>query len=168
MFTRILVPTDFSEPSDAALDYAKELAEKFGASLHLVHVIEEPVVTGAFGAEVYVGGDSPRFVAALQADAESRLAVRVTPAERTKLRATTEVLMGPCAPTIVDTAADRGVDLIVMGTHGRTGVAHALMGSVAERVVRMAQCPVLTVHAKPVLVGAVLPVQAGAKPVTIL
>jgi universal stress protein A len=146
MFTRILVPTDFSDASDSALDYGKALATHFGASLYLIHVVEDPIAATAFGVEGYIA-EAPGFGAALRADAERRLAVRLTPAERSRLRASAELLSGRCAPTIVNAAVDRDIDLIVMGTHGRTGVAHALMGSVAERVVRTAPCPVLTVHA---------------------
>ncbi len=148
MFTNILVPTDFSAPSDAALEYAKALAMRFNASLHLIHVVEYPIVTGAFGTETYVA-EPPGFAAAMKRDAEHHLAARLTTSERSWLRATTEILTGPAAPTIVGAAGDLGVNLIVMGTHGRTGIAHAVMGSVAERVVRLAPCPVLTVHAMP-------------------
>jgi nucleotide-binding universal stress UspA family protein len=157
MFTRILVPTDFSEPSDAALEYAKELAARFGASLHLLHVVEEPFVVG-IAAERYVP-ESPEITATLRADAEFRLAERLTEAERAKLRATSEVLTGPSAPTIVNAARDLAIDLIVMGTHGRTGIAHAIMGSVAERVVRAAQCPVLTVHTRPQTRAFAVPIE---------
>ncbi len=151
MFTHILVPTDFSAPSDAALEYAKALAMRFNASLHLIHVVEHPLVTGAFGTETYVAEPSG-FAAALKQDAENHLATRLTASERTWLRATMEILTGPAAPTIVEAAGSLGVNLIVMGTHGRTGIAHAVMGSVAERVVRHAPCPVLTVHAMPVAI----------------
>jgi glycine betaine transporter len=156
MFTRILVPTDFSEPSDAALDYAKEIASRFGASLHLVHVMEDPVVTGVFGAPTYVP-DSPGASAALRADAEFRLTQRLNAATRAGFCVTSEVLYGPNAPTIVKRARELAIDLIVMGTHGRTGMAHAIMGSVAERVVRFAFCPVLTVHARVEAVAVQLP-----------
>jgi nucleotide-binding universal stress UspA family protein len=148
MFTRILVATDFSQASDAALDYAKGLAATLGASLHLVHVVDDPIASGGFGAEAYIGS-SPEYGDALRAEAERRLAGRLTPAERRDLRATTDVLGGTVAATIVEMAISRAADLIVMGTHGRTGLAHALMGSVAERVVRTAECPVLTVRTAP-------------------
>jgi nucleotide-binding universal stress UspA family protein len=148
MFTRILVPTDFSEPSDAALEYARGLATRFGASLHLVHVVADPVVTAIYGLEAYVP-ESPNLSTELRVEAELRLSERLTEADRTRLRATSAVLHGPIAPTIVSNAGELAIDLIVMGTHGRIGVAHAIMGSVAERVVRTATCPVLTVHSRP-------------------
>jgi nucleotide-binding universal stress UspA family protein len=161
MFTRILVPTDFSEPSDAALLYATELAARFGATIHLVHVVEDPIVTGAFGVEAYAP-ESPGMSAALRADAEFRLNERLNDITRAGVRATCEVLNGPSAPTIVNAAGELAIDLIVMGTHGRMGMAHAIMGSVAERVVRVAPCPVLTVHMKPQPQVSAVPVHARA------
>lgn len=158
--TRILVPADFSAPSDAALDSARLLAARFGASLHVLHVLEERFASGAFGLEGYApesrGARAVRFDDAMQ-----RLATKLTPADRTTLHARTEVIFGTGARAIVDYAADNSFDLIVMGTHGRTGVAHLVMGSMAETVVRSAPCPVMTVREareavrEPVLAGAV-------------
>jgi nucleotide-binding universal stress UspA family protein len=146
-FTRILVPTDFSEFADAALDYAKTLAATFGASLHLLHVFEDPYATpGAFAGDPYLAfPDDLRE--AVVAEARRQFEARMTSDEQARFAATTEVLMGPTARTIVDYADARQADLIVIGTHGRTGLAHLLIGSTAERVVRTAPCPVLTVHA---------------------
>lgn len=143
--SRVLVPTDFSAPSDAALACGRAVAERFGASLHLLHVLDEALVLGPIGSEVYLA-ESTDIRAARLKDAQERLAHRITGNDRTSLRATTEVIFGTPARTVVDYAADTGFDLIVMGTHGRTGVAHLLMGSVAESVVRTAPCPVLTVR----------------------
>jgi nucleotide-binding universal stress UspA family protein len=143
--TRILVPTDFSAPSDAALVCARRLAARFGASLCLLHVLEDSVVAGTASSEVFVA-ESPDLHAARLKNALERLAHRVAPHDRTQLRATSEVIFGSSARTIVDYAADNEYDLIVMGTHGRTGVAHLLIGSVAESVVRTAPCPVLSLH----------------------
>ena len=148
MFTRILVPTDFSAPSDAALEYARTLAGKFGASLHLLHVVEDQFVTGSFGADMFVP-NTPGTLSYLLSEAHDRMAHRISTKDRSRLRATTEVIVGRAARTITSYAADNGYDLIVMGTHGRTGLAHVLMGSVAEHVVRDAACPVLTVHSMP-------------------
>ena len=142
---RILVPTDFSATSDAALEFAKTIADTFGASLHLVHVFEDPFVTGAFAAETYAPMP-PATRAALLDDAATRLAHRLPAAEQEHFRGTTEIVTGVSAPAIVEYAHEHNIDLIVMGTHGRTGMAHLLIGSVAERVVRTALCPVLTVH----------------------
>jgi universal stress protein A len=143
--TRILVPTDFSATSDAALDWAKTVAHTMGASLHLLHVFEDPFVTGAFAAEAYAPMP-PATRAALLDDAKARLTHRLSAEERASFRATTEIVTGVSASAIIEYAQDQNIDLIVMGTHGRTGMAHLLLGSVAERVVRTAPCPVLTVH----------------------
>ena len=143
MFSRILVPTDFSATSDAALSCARVLADKFGASLHLLHVLEDPFTVGALVGSGEIP-DAPELRAALLKDAETKLAHRLTAHDRQQLRATTQVIVGSPALTIVDYASNGHMNLIVMGTHGRTGMAHLLMGSVAERVVRLASCPVLT------------------------
>ena len=143
MITRILVPTDFSEPSEAALAYARTLARQFGATFHLLHVVEAPFVTGPFSSEMYIH-ESPGVQAELIQDAKLRLARRLLPSDKALYSATKEVIVGLAAKTIVQYAAEQNFDLIVMGTHGRTGLAHLLMGSVAEHVVRAAPCPVLT------------------------
>src|SRR5687767_3888823 len=143
--TRILVPTDFSTTADAALEYAFVLADRFGASLHLLHVVADPFIADGMAAETYVL-DAPALREAMLEDARERLAHRAAPRETTATRIETEVLFGHGARTIAEYAAERGADLIVMGTHGRTGVAHLLLGSIAERLVRTAPCPVLTVR----------------------
>jgi nucleotide-binding universal stress UspA family protein len=141
--TRILVATDFSPASSAALAFGKTLANRFGASLHLLHVLEDPYVTGVFAPEVYAPPPAGLRESWLHS-AEETMATLVTEADRTAFNIATEVVFGPIAHTIVERASQIGADLIVMGTHGRGGVAHLLMGSVAERVVRTAGCPVLT------------------------
>jgi universal stress protein A len=145
-FTRILVPIDFSAPSDAALAAAKDLATRFGASLHLVHVLEDPYAVAAYSAEV-LGYLPPGIKESWHREAGKHLNALLTPAERSTFRATTAVLFsGSVAKEIVEHAQDNNINLIVMGTHGRGGLAHLLIGSVAERVVRTATCPVLTVR----------------------
>ena len=151
MFRRILVPTDFSAASDAALDYGCALAETVGACVHLLHVVEESFATGPIAPETHVD-DVGRTITALFKDAQTRLSHRVAAADRTHLRMTSEVVAGFSASTIVDYATENGFDLIVMGTHGRKGMAHLMMGSVAERVVRTARCPVMTVKMPPATV----------------
>ena len=145
--TRILVATDFSAASGAALEFAKTLAIRFGASLHLLHVLEDPYVTGAFAADIYAPPPAGLRESWLRS-AETTMATQVTETDKTAFNITTDVVFGPIASTIVERAAQIGADLIVMGTHGRGGVAH-LMGSVAERVVRTAGCPVLTTRGAP-------------------
>lgn len=150
-FTRILVATDFSSASDAALQHARLLAAQFGSGLHLLHVIEEPVLGGPFGGapDVYVGPDLAEIRSAQLKAAHERLAQQVTPTDRSRFHATTEVMLGKVADTIARYADVNGFDLVVMGTRGRGGVAHLFMGSVAEHVVRTARCPVLTAHSGP-------------------
>jgi nucleotide-binding universal stress UspA family protein len=146
--TRILVPTDFSATSDAALTYAKRLAERFDASLHLVHAFEDPFTTAAFAAEAYT--TLPLALREqLVLDAEARLTDRLSTDERIRFNGTAEIVTGTPSAAIVDYARTLGIDLIVMGTHGRGGMAHVLLGSVAERVVRTAHCPVLTLRDRP-------------------
>ena len=140
---RILVPTDFSADADAAFAWARDLAHMCGASIHLLHVVENPLAAGAWSSPLYTAE-----IAGLQInlvrDAQAQLRANV-PCGAGNI--TTDVRLGPAATEIVGAARDGRVDLIVMGTHGRTGLAHALMGSVAERVVRLAPCPVLTLRA---------------------
>jgi nucleotide-binding universal stress UspA family protein len=141
--TRILVPTDFSVDADAAFRYARELAEVFHAELHLFHVVDDPLAAGMWSADVYTAEIAGLRVNLMQ-DAEKRVKDAVPP--NTK-RVSTEVRIGLPFKQIVEAARDWRADLIVMGTHGRTGLAHAVMGSVAERVLRQAPCPVLTLRA---------------------
>jgi len=145
MFSRILVPTDFSPTSDAALEYARVLAARFGASLRILHVIDDPTASSDFVAEGFAPS-TENIRMGLQHHAHGRLEQLLTPTDRILYRAHVDALMGPPAATIVDHATATGSTLIVMGTHGRTGLAHLLMGSVAEQVVRSAPCPVLTVR----------------------
>jgi nucleotide-binding universal stress UspA family protein len=159
-FTRILVPTDFSGPSDAALDCARLLALRFSASIHLLHVLEDPRMEGPFGSEVFVS-ESADARAARFKEARERLSHRVSAYDRDRRHMTTEVILGAPARTIVDYAGDNTFDLIVMGTHGRTGLAHLLTGSVAERVVRHAACPVITTHDGRPCVEVAVPVETN-------
>jgi nucleotide-binding universal stress UspA family protein len=152
MFNRILVPTDFSPPSDAALEYAKAVATRFGASLYLLHVVDDPY-RAAYATEVYVP-EVEGLRDELLADSVARLSDRLQSSDVRKLRATTAAVIGTPAWSIVEYASAHDIDLIVMGTHGRGGMSHLLMGSVAERVVRTAPCPVLTVRETPAVARA--------------
>ncbi len=140
-FTQILVPTDFSNGSRLAVDYALELARRLGATVHLLHVVEDPSVAGMF-TEAYV--DLALIRKERRCDARHRMNGLLNDLHGTTI--TDEIASGPVAQTIAGIAADRGADFIVMGTHGRTGLAHVLVGSVAEQVIRIAGCPVLTVR----------------------
>ncbi|MFB6105922.1 MAG: universal stress protein [Halobacteriaceae archaeon] len=139
MFERILVPTDGSDAMDPVVEYAVDLALESGAALHVVSVVdavaadmEAPVdlVDGAFERQARDAVD----------------AVRDRAVERGVVDVSTTVARGRAHEEIVACAADRDVDLVVMGTHGRTGLNRYLLGSVAERVVRTAPVPVLTVR----------------------
>jgi|KBSMisStandDraft_5_1062788.scaffolds.fasta_scaffold133277_4 nucleotide-binding universal stress UspA family protein len=141
--TRILVPTDFSAPADAALDYARDLARQFGASIHLVHVFDDPLTSGAFVGDGAVVMPFELREAA-EAYAREQLDSRHVAHAGTLPGSATALLHGPPAKRLVEQAKEDKADLIVMATHGRTGLGHLLIGSVAERVVRMASCPVLT------------------------
>ena len=141
----ILVATDFSEPSDAALTYGRALARTFKATLHVVHIIDGPSAV-VYGAEAYAVS-MPEIQAQIEAAARAQLDDLLLDNDPQPLPVR-RVLLTASAPAaaIVDYAGREQIDLIVTGTHGRGGVAHLLMGSVAERVVRTAPCPVLTVR----------------------
>ena len=142
---RILVPVDFGPHSDRAVRYATYLAGKLGASVELVHVVDNPVASGAWTAEVYVP-NLPQLLESLIGEANKRLTAMKSLVAGHGIQAEAIVLTGQPAHTIVDHALARGFDLIVMGTHGRTGLSHVFVGSVAERVVRKAPCPVMTLR----------------------
>jgi universal stress protein A len=142
---RILVATDFSETSELALDYARTIAERFGASIHLLHVLDELPALSTLASEMF-STEMTALCATRHERIRQRLQRILTVEEGARFCATGEVRTGRAAETIHDVAIERRVDLIVMGTHGRSGVAHLLVGSVAEKVVRNAPCAVLTVR----------------------
>ena len=142
---KILVATDFSEPSDAALAYGRELARTFAASLTVLHIVDN-ILTRAYGAEGVVLVDQ-ELQREIETSAQRQVDALLFDEDRQALGAVGLVITSnsPSA-AIVTYARDAAIDLIVMGTHGRGAIAHLLMGSVAERVVRTAPCPVLTVR----------------------
>ena len=148
MFSRILVPIDFSATSEAALEYARILAAQFGSSLRVLHVIDDPTASSDFVADGF-SPSTENIRTALVREARERLEQLLTPTDRILFCAHVDTVLGSPAATIVAHASVTGSGLIVMGTHGRTGLAHLLMGSVAEQVVRSATCPVLTVRQVP-------------------
>lgn len=143
--SKILHPTDFSDLSEGALRYALQFARDYEAALHVVHVVDEayqywmsmvpntmPVGAPVVDDVVRTSTESlERFVADKIGD---------------KVKSVAQVLSGNPAIEIVRYASDQAIDLIVIGTHGRGGLSHMLLGSVTEKVVRKAECPVLTVH----------------------
>ena len=140
---RILLPTDFSDYSTAATKYACELAARFSSELHVLHTLEQHLsATPTFG----FGLDMPTFVSESRAAAEKKLAGMIDSewsAGRTVIQAVAE---GSAKVEIVRYAREANIDLIVLSTHGRTGLSHVMLGSVAESVVRTSPCPVLTVR----------------------
>jgi nucleotide-binding universal stress UspA family protein len=139
---RILVPTDFSDKSGAALTYAVALVEQFGSSLHLLHVVE-----AAFGGEMLPFESGAEDVQrAIEARAWEDLRGLLPIDDGYRLRAELALEWGAPFVEIIRYARAHEIDLITMGTHGRTGVKHVLLGSVAENVVRSSPCPVLTVR----------------------
>jgi nucleotide-binding universal stress UspA family protein len=141
----ILVPTDFGAPSQQALEYGRHFARQFGARLHVLHTVENVLVPG--GAEVPVAAVQ-QVEQGLESVAHRQMDMMLTADDRATLKVVPVVRGARAAAVdIVDYARDEQIDLIVMGTHGRGALQHLLMGSVAERVVRSAPCPVLTVHA---------------------
>ena len=142
---RILVPIDFSADSLKALTYARDLAKRFSAELLLLHVVDQTYLAST--PELSLA--NPAFGKLL----EEQWRIANTQTERLgadlkkrRQRFRTMVKRGTPSQVIVDTAKRNGADLIVMSTHGHTGLAHMLIGSVAERVVRSAHCAVLTVR----------------------
>jgi nucleotide-binding universal stress UspA family protein len=139
---RILVPSDFSEYSDQALRYGLELARKFGATLYLLHVVTDPA-TQAFAGDVFTTPPA-EVLDQWVVEAEQRLTAVVPDRDRARVRV--RAVVGSPYSEILQFAEEEEIDLVVMGTHGRGGVSHFLLGSIAERVVRRSPCPVLTVR----------------------
>jgi nucleotide-binding universal stress UspA family protein len=142
-FRHILAPTDFSEYSKQAVSSALELAKKFGAKLSILHVVELP----PYPVEGYVPPSlTTTFMEDLEREASQELAQLAPEAESTGVEVARLVTVGSPYRKILDMAEADGVDLIVMATAGRTGFSRLVMGSIAERVVRTASCPVLTIR----------------------
>ena len=161
-FIHVLVPTDLSDPANHALRYALEEATLHHAKVTLLHVLSshadtdvyyvtgspesgsqgnfDPVVGGRVGARL------PSQPTVIRSDPNEAALTRLQDLMRGVFQGTWGVEVAHPADTIVRVAQERGADLIVMGTHGRTGLQHVLLGSVAEKVVRLAPCPVLTVR----------------------
>jgi nucleotide-binding universal stress UspA family protein len=141
---KILLPVDFSVPSERAAGYAAVLARSLGASIHLVHALENPAIpAGPWRFDPRHEADRRER---LYHEARTRLAAVAATLRDGERRVSAEVRIGHAADEITEAAVDYGCDLIVMATHGRSGLPHLLMGSVAEAVIRRAACPVLTVR----------------------
>jgi nucleotide-binding universal stress UspA family protein len=138
---RLLVPVDFSVPSQQALDYAIELSGKLQASLILLHVIQLPLLGGGTN----LGADTSLvlYLEEIEAAMWQSIETHATRVRAAGLACDAFVVHGTPFQQIIDVATAKQVDLIVMGTHGHTGLQRFFLGSVAEKVVRMAPCPVL-------------------------
>ncbi|MFQ5410981.1 MAG: universal stress protein [Phycisphaerae bacterium] len=142
---RILFPTDFSDLSLHGLRYARSFAEAYSAELHLIHVVDEASLYWmAMGPNsLPVGPSTEELVEISRKEMESFVGEHLGDLTPPLI---TEVVMGRPFMEIINYARDTTIDLIVIGTHGRSGLQHALLGSVAEKVVRKAPCPVLTIR----------------------
>lgn len=141
----VLVATDFSEPSEAALNYGRELARSFDAQLHLIHVAED--VYAWLMPPEGVMPDFDQLQETLIESAREQVKALLTDEDRRDLRAEAVVRVSrSTAAAITDYARACGADVLVMGTHGRGGAARLFLGSVAEKVLRSAPCPVLVVR----------------------
>jgi glycine betaine transporter len=142
-FQKILAPFDFSAQSKHALQFAADLARRYEAPITILHVCDANWFSVPESFLLYKPTQLPQLMAGLEKQLEpvkqELLADKVTQVK-------TQVLQGTPFAEIVRVARDEAYDLIVMGTHGRAGISHALLGSVAERVVRKAHCPVLTIR----------------------
>ena len=140
----ILVPTDFSPASDIAFRYALDMAVTQGRAIHLIHALDDTSFATAYPDGIYA--ELPGLREQVMAEANRRLQPMVAECAAAGVPATAQTAVGRPARLIANVAKARATDLIVMGTHGRGGFAHMVLGSVAERVVRTAPCAVLTVR----------------------
>ena len=141
-FKRILVPTDFTETSDRAIDYALSLAERLGSSVTIMHAYEIPIIGFPDGALVATADIATQIANASRAGLDSAVSRR----QGAKVKIDGILRDGVAWEEINKVADEIDADLIVIGTHGRRGIARALLGSVAENVIRTAHHPVLTIH----------------------
>lgn len=141
-YDRVLVPTDGSETATAAVGHALAVAERFGATVHALSVLDVGVLPGVHDA----GGGLPGVTDRLRSESEEAAEAVAAACRDRGLDAVTAVVQGTPYRVIGRYAADEGIDLVAMGTHGRTGVGRYLVGSVAERVLRSSDAPVLTVR----------------------
>lgn len=142
---KILVPFDFSEYSEKACSWAVAMAEKWRARVLLLHVVPRPSYPPVLMGSHFNAAD---FEAGLQAEAVERANAFVTKTPHDRVLIDVKVIIGEPSWDICKMAEDEQCDLVIMGSHGRTGLGHVLLGSVAERVVRLSPCPVLVVGKK--------------------
>jgi nucleotide-binding universal stress UspA family protein len=141
---KILVPTDFSDCAAVAIRYAKELAEKLGSRIHLLHIVPDMAVV--LPEAIVPAPIQPPDLEEIQKNTNDGLKKVIDQFDLHDLQPTIETALGSPADEIIEAAKRNQADLIVCATHGRSGLAHFFLGSVAERVIRHAPCPVLTVR----------------------
>ncbi|WP_435066148.1 universal stress protein [Halobaculum sp. EA56] len=146
MFDRVLIPTDGSDPARSAVEMALGLAETHGATLHILFIVDQPTSVSGMG-EGFSGLDD--LLDALEEKGHETTEAVVEQAKGRGIETKTAVRRGNPHDDILTYANNHDIDVIVMGTHGRTGVKRALLGSVTEDVVRHSEIPVLTVHREP-------------------
>lgn len=147
LFRRLLVPVDFSPYSQEALDHAVFLAKRLDGELYLLHVFEPPFYPPA-GRSLDVPSEVYQWIRGLKEDASKKLSDLAAVVAHQGVRIQPFLKEGVPFMVILEMAAEVDADLIVMGTHGRTGLARVMLGSVAERIVRKSPCPVYTVRPK--------------------
>lgn len=141
----ILAPSDFSQHAETAVKSAFELAQQFGATIHLVHVLAEPV--SAIAPEpMIVSSPPPEFYQESEKSCLEALQNVAADQNQPDVKVQTAALWGSPVESVLEYASRNPIDLIVISTHGRTGLSHVLLGSVAESIVRNAPCPVLTIR----------------------
>ena len=143
-FAKILCPVDFSKPSEVALGHAEDIARTFGSELVVAHVVEPMIYPVAYGMPPVAPID---YEDAAKSSANTALAPIVARLAKAGIKASALVDSGAASMRICELVKDQGFDLVVLSTHGYTGLKHVLLGSTAERVVRHCTCPVLTVKA---------------------
>jgi len=141
MYDRVLIPTDGSTASEGAIEHAIDLAKQYGATLHALYVVDSGTYSSLEAAADVVADE-------LRAEGSEAVEAIAARAEDGGVTAETAIETGVVHKSIVDYVDREGIDLVVMGTHGRTGVDRFLLGSVAEKVIRTADAPVMTVRAQ--------------------
>ncbi|NVJ26362.1 MULTISPECIES: universal stress protein [Myxococcus] len=144
--SRILVPIDLSEGSRAVIDYALNLARPFNATVEVVHAWEPPQYVAPDLLVAAPGWNALSLEQVALDTASKELATLLKQMETDPVPIKHRVLVGEAASTILELAEKEGHDLIIMGTHGRRGISRVLLGSVAQKIVARAHCPVLTLH----------------------
>ena len=140
---KILVPTDFSDFSHLALQYGISFCREYGAEMIFLHVIEDPFYPSTGGS---FGFDMAGFFEKMEEESRKKMDELLTPELREGVSVQLMISRGAPFLEIIRVAKEQAIDMIVLATHGRTGLAHVLMGSVTEKVVRKAPCPVLVVR----------------------